>query len=70
MHSWLSLCMLYSLAIYCMILIIWEHEVVRWLKRYATSRKVAVSSPGGFIEFLFNFPNPSSRALPSCLLTH
>jgi hypothetical protein len=35
----------------------------RWLRRYATSRKVAGASPDQNIDFLFNIPNPSSRAM-------
>jgi hypothetical protein len=33
-----------------------------WLRHYATSRKVAGSSPNE-VDFIFNLPNPSSRTM-------
>jgi hypothetical protein len=35
-----------------------------WLRRYATSRKVAGSTPDEVIFFFFNLPNPSGRTRP------
>jgi hypothetical protein len=41
----------------------WSHTIPcrSWLRRYATSRKVAGSIPDEVIEFFFNLPNSYSR---------
>jgi hypothetical protein len=38
------------------------NSLVRWLRHYATSRKVASSIPDEVVGF-FNLPNPSSRTM-------
>jgi hypothetical protein len=40
----------------------WGTQWRRWLRHYATSRKVAGSIPDEVIGF-FNWPNPSSRTM-------
>jgi hypothetical protein len=38
------------------------HAVAQWLRRYATSRKVAGSRPDE-VDFFSNLPNPSGRTM-------
>jgi hypothetical protein len=40
----------------------WGTQQRSWLRHYATSRKVASSSPDG-VDFFFNLPNPSNRTM-------
>jgi hypothetical protein len=42
--------------------VVFVFETRSWLRHYATSRKVAGSSPDEVIGF-FNCPNPSSRIM-------
>jgi hypothetical protein len=41
---------------------LYTYIILRWLRHYATSRKVAGSNPDEITGF-FNLPNPSSRTM-------